>query len=102
VIGNLHLGALWLTDVDQPWYHCPFDPVPAFEAVRPLFDAANQALKAGELDRADELVEVIAAKGVRLVWGNGEAQPPTRNGGKPSARQGPNDVQTRQRATAAR
>jgi hypothetical protein len=77
VMGDLRLGALWLTDVDQPWYYCAFEPTPAFEAVRPLFDAANQALKTREFDAAAELLEEIAARGVCLVWGNGQAQPRT-------------------------
>jgi hypothetical protein len=75
VIGDRRLGALWLTDVDQPWYYCAFEPTPAFEAVRPLVDAANHALRAREFDKAAELLEEIAAKGVCLVWGDGQAQP---------------------------
>ena len=75
VMGDLRLGKLWLSDVDQPWYFCEFEPAPAFETIRPLFDAANEALRAREFDKAAELLEKVASSGVCLIWGDGQAQP---------------------------
>jgi hypothetical protein len=75
VMGDLRLGALWLSDVDQPWYYCLFKPTPAFETIRPLFDAVNEALRASEFNRAAELLDEVASKGVCLIWGDGQARP---------------------------
>jgi hypothetical protein len=75
VMGDVQLGALWLSDIDQPWYCCLFEPTPAFETVRPLYAAMDEALRAGDADRDIELIDEMEEKGICLIWGNGQRQP---------------------------
>jgi hypothetical protein len=92
-MGDLRLGALWLSDVDQPWYYCAFEPTPAFEAIRPLFEAANKALRARDFDKAVDLLDEVTATGVCLIWGDGQARPrPDMAGGQPTARRPSNNA----------
>ncbi|MBO0759491.1 MAG: hypothetical protein J2P54_26930, partial [Bradyrhizobiaceae bacterium] len=65
-MGDLHLGKLWLSDADQPWYYCKFEPTPAFETINRY---SMLRTKRCEFDRAAELLEEAAARGVCLIWG---------------------------------
>ncbi len=75
VMGNIRLGALWLSGIDQPWYHCVFEPTPAFETVRPLYAAMLEAAQSGDADKDIELIDEMEEKGICLIWGNGQRQP---------------------------
>ena len=72
VMGELRLAAVWLDDVDQPWYRCTLEPTEDFEAVRPLLEATGET---EDEDRFIEVVEEMAARGVRLIWASGAAEP---------------------------
>ena len=70
--GGVPLGRLTVTDFDQPWYIGRFDPTPAFDAVRHLFEEENRLLQEdGADDRWEAVWEAIAAPGLRLVWEDG-------------------------------
>src|SRR5215470_18247237 len=71
VMGELRLAAVWLDDVDQPWYRCTLEPTADFEAVRPLLEATGET---EDEDRFMEFVEEMAARGVRLIWASGAAR----------------------------
>ena len=58
--------------VDQPWYRCTLEPTADFEAVRPLLEATGET---EDEDRFMEVVEEMAARGVRLIWASGAAEP---------------------------
>lgn len=52
-----------------------FEPTLEFETVRPLFQAAETAVEADEIDKAIDILDELAARGVRLTWGGGAAEP---------------------------
>ena len=70
--GQTLVGTLAAYGGDMPWLHCEFEPAPAFEAFRPLFDRemelaeaeAEEGAEAGELE---EVCRRIAASGLCLV-----------------------------------
>src|SRR6516225_2494173 len=72
VMGELRLAAVRLDDVDQPWYRCTLEPTADVEAVRPLLEATGET---EDEDRFIEVVEEMAARGVRLIWASGAAEP---------------------------
>jgi hypothetical protein len=67
-MGTTPLGALRLIDVDQPSYRCAFEAAPAFEAL-------DEAARTGDGDRDIEIIEEMAAKGIRLIWPDGRGEP---------------------------
>jgi hypothetical protein len=75
VMAGTPLGALRLAEVDQPWYRCTFDPTPAFDSVRALFAAFDEAVQAGDVDKELELLEEFAAQDIRLIWPDGQREP---------------------------
>lgn len=75
VMGPLRLGALWLKEIYQRRYYCAFEPTPDFESIKPMLEAANKALLVGEPDKHHDLLVELAAKGLRLIWADGQAEP---------------------------
>lgn len=53
--GHELLGVLEFDDLEMFWTDCQFRPTPAFEAIRPLFDAELTA--GGDLSNDDEIEE---------------------------------------------
>jgi hypothetical protein len=73
--GELLLGTLETTDLDQPWVICKFTPTPAFEAVKPLFDAELELIEGSddlEIDAWEMAYSRIDELGLQLVPVNGE------------------------------
>jgi len=64
--GDVLLGTLTSTDDDFPWHHGTFDPAPAFEEVRPLFDRERELLDAERFDEWEAAWEAVVALGLRL------------------------------------
>ena len=60
------LGTLTHTDDDFPWHNGTFDPTPAFEDVRPLFDRELALLNAGRMDELELAWKEFAALGLRM------------------------------------
>ncbi len=60
------LGALTRTDGDMPWHLGTFDPAPAFEDVRPLFDRELALLNADRMDEWEAAWGEVEALGLRL------------------------------------
>lgn len=54
--GDTLLGEMYRYDSDFPWIYCHFHPTPAFEPLRPLFQAELDAFKA-EVQEAKEKKE---------------------------------------------
>ncbi|MER7845865.1 hypothetical protein ABTZ03_18165 [Kitasatospora sp. NPDC096077] len=46
--GDTVLGTITIDDLDMPWWHGHFRPTPAFEPIRPFFDATRRAFKAAD------------------------------------------------------
>ena len=64
--GDQLLGAITHTDNDMPWHNGTFDPSPAFEEVRPLFELELALLNADRMDEWEEAWSDVAALGLRL------------------------------------
>lgn len=64
--GERLLGTLTRTDGDMPWELGTFEPVPAFEEFRPLFDRELTLLNADRMDEWETAWGEIAALGLRL------------------------------------
>lgn len=75
VMGDRRLAALRLEDVHQPWYYCAFEPTPDFEIVRPLLEAISQAVELNEIDRAEQIMDELAAMDVRVIEPHGTREP---------------------------
>lgn len=71
--GDILLGTLTVTDLDQPWFLCHFAPEAAFEAVKPLFDAELAVLEAEDVDAWESAYLDIEALRLCLVPDVGEA-----------------------------
>lgn len=69
---NLAVGSVWrlqhrdreiacmaVTDVDMPWVHATVEELPGFEPFRAVFIEQEQALDAGDWERADACYERI-------------------------------------------
>lgn len=70
--GGVLLGRLKHHDFDQPWFIGTFEPAPAFEAVRALFEEEARLVEADEIeDRWDAIWDEINSPGLRLVWEDG-------------------------------
>jgi hypothetical protein len=50
--GYERLGTLEVIGIDQPWIRCRFEPLPAFEGIRPLFDEELRLLEQQAKDQA--------------------------------------------------
>ncbi len=64
--GERLLGTLTRTDGDMPWHLGAFDPAPAFEEVRPLFDQELALLNADRMDEWEAAWAEVEALGLRL------------------------------------
>ncbi len=63
--GDVLLGSLNRTGSDMPWEEGTFDPYPAFEAVRSLFDRERELLDADRIDEWRAAWDELAA-GLKL------------------------------------
>jgi hypothetical protein len=70
--GDRLLGTLTRTGMDMPWWEGTFDPVPGFEAVRPLFDRERELLEADRIDEWGAAWDELA-EGLRLEPLDGRA-----------------------------
>ena len=64
--GERRLGDLTRIDADFPWWSGIFEPTPAFEEVRPLFDREREQLEADAIEEWGQVWDAIAAPGLRL------------------------------------
>ncbi|MEU9402915.1 hypothetical protein [Streptomyces sp. NPDC048242] len=70
--GDALIGTLTLEGVDMFWTDCRFRPGPAWEVVRPLFEASEDAWECDDEDAALAAEEAIYGAGLVLVPGDGE------------------------------
>lgn len=70
--GDVLLGTLTRTGSDMPWWLGTFDPEPAFERVRPLFDRERELLEADRVDEWGTTWDELA-EGLRLEPLDGRA-----------------------------
>jgi hypothetical protein len=49
------------------WADCSFDPGPAWEQFRPMFDAQNEAWQSRDRDAQSRALEAIGASGLTVV-----------------------------------
>ncbi|MFF5129037.1 hypothetical protein ACFY41_19165 [Streptomyces syringium] len=75
--GNEIIGKLYLSDVDQPWFMCTFEPAEGWETVRNLFEEQSEAMKTGDPERIGISMASIRSLGLRLLplAGEGEVIP---------------------------
>ncbi|MFI1257283.1 hypothetical protein ACH4U6_26355 [Streptomyces netropsis] len=75
--GNEMIGRLYLSDVDQPWFMCTFEPAEGWEAVRSLFEEQSEAMKARDPRRIGISMSAINSLDLRLLplKGGGEVAP---------------------------
>ena len=53
-------GRLHLDHIDQPWFHCRFEPTEAFQEVQPLFEEEIRLLNSsGKIDEWERSYETI-------------------------------------------
>ena len=72
--GDTQLGLLTEYEIDQPWIRCHFVAQPAFEKIRPLFEAEIHALETEHPDDNtwEETYEAIAALNLCLACDDGK------------------------------
>ena len=73
-LGGEPLGILRPYETDQPFVHCDFEPLPAFENVRDYFDAARAQFRAKDLPGWQEKQKEIELLGLRLVSWDGKIE----------------------------
>ncbi|MER7312071.1 MULTISPECIES: hypothetical protein [Streptomyces] len=61
------VGTLTLEEIDMFWSDCHFEPAPAWDDLRPLFDASRDAWVRGDEEAALAADEAIHAEGLILV-----------------------------------
>jgi putative SOS response-associated peptidase YedK len=64
--GDRLLGTLNRTGADMPWHLGTFEPTPAFEEVRPLFERELALLNADRMDEWMTAWGEVTALGLRL------------------------------------
>jgi hypothetical protein len=67
--GEQLLGTLTYASSDMPWEHGTFEPTPAFEEFRPLFDRELALLNADRMDEWEEAWSEIEELGLHLKRG---------------------------------
>lgn len=77
VLGEVMLGRLWddEEESDFPWNVCLFQPLPAFDQVRPLFEALQAALVAEHYEHARRIATEIDNHQLKVVWPDTPAMP---------------------------
>jgi|SRR5262245_61830548 len=68
-------AALWLEDVDQPWYYCAFEPTPDFDEIRSRLEAMTQSVDADDLDGAEAIMDELHSLHLRLILPDGTREP---------------------------
>lgn len=71
--GDALMGTLTLEGIDMFWTDCCFEPAPAWENIRPLFEASRTAWQSGDQGAALAADEAIARAGLVLVPCDGGA-----------------------------
>ena len=61
------LAELLLTEVDQPWLFCSFQPAVAYSSVAAFFANDAALLKSGDYDAREAAMEAIDSLGLTLV-----------------------------------
>ncbi|MEW2131602.1 hypothetical protein [Streptomyces sp. NPDC005435] len=69
--GDSLVGTLTLEGADMFWTDCLFRPGPAWETVRPLFEASEEAWERDDEDAALAAEEAVYEAGLVLVPGDG-------------------------------
>jgi hypothetical protein len=70
--GDQVLGELHLTDVQQPFRHCAFRPLAAFEPFASIFEAEAAALATDDVAAWERAEAELATLNLSLVSSNGE------------------------------
>jgi hypothetical protein len=67
--GDKLLGVLTPTGIDQPWFLCDFAATPAWDAVRPVFEASTAAAESHDPDgsAAGQALQAVDDLGITLV-----------------------------------
>ncbi|MEV4683297.1 hypothetical protein [Streptomyces kurssanovii] len=67
--GNTLLAVLTPTGVDQPWFLCDFAATPAWEEVRPVFEAWTAAVESHDPDGSatDQALQAVDDLGITLA-----------------------------------
>jgi hypothetical protein len=75
--GEEMLGRLWddEEESDFPWNVCLFEPAPAFEGWRHLFEAQHSTIAQAAYDRARQIGNEIEQSGLKVVWPHDLAMP---------------------------
>jgi hypothetical protein len=69
--GDLLIGSLTFEGQDMFWSDCSFRPAPAWEELRPLFEASRDAWRRGDTEAALQADEEMCAAGLVLVPSEG-------------------------------